>query len=349
MSTVTADARPTVPSTFSAHERFLVDKSELAIVKGRQLERWARDPARKIHEYPLALNRPYTRPNKAWGYFADVTISGQTLPALGVRQEVEFGKITGPNPEERLKEYVLGRFLNTSSWMYPDGNPGGFTIQQMLYCDAAGSCGAYPADQLTVARDWRDIGLKYRWSLLTIFLHDFVIQMGPVRQFLKEAVAVVQHPDFVHVVPDPKPGYKLEVAIGYPFIDFAPVPNYFGFGPGKFDWAVKTFSFLLRDNNEVRCDLEFIAGRRAAKVFDFGAYIPDPLYSTSDLIELMTLGLYKSKTFRDYVDLYMAVEHARVHMALMEGASKVFAAWEKNSPVNEATPSPTADRSAVRT
>jgi hypothetical protein len=57
---------------------------------------------------------------------------------------------------------------------------------------------------------------------------------------------------------------------GYPFIDFAPIPNFFGFGPGKFDWAIKTFSFLLRDNNEVRCDMEFIAGARAKKVFDFG-------------------------------------------------------------------------------
>ena len=295
-----------------------------------QLERWARNPNRKIEQYPLDLRRAYTRPNRAWGYFADVAIDGRTLTALGVQQQVEFGKITHPNPEERLKEYVLGRFLNTSSWMYPDGNPGGFTIQQMLYCNADGTCGIYPDDQLTVARDWRDLGPKYRWSLLTIFLHDFVIYLGPMKQILKEAVAVVQHPDFVHIVPDPKPGYKLEVAIGYPFIDYAPVPNYFGFGPGKFDWALKTFSFLLRDNNEVRCDLEFVAGARARKVFDFGPYIPDPLYGTSDLMEVLTLGMYRSKVFRDYLDLYMAVEHARVHQALMEGAARIFAAWEKN-------------------
>ena len=51
--------------------------------------------------------------------------------------------------------------------------------------------------------------------------------------------------------------------MAWKFIDFAPIPNYFGFGPGKFDWAVKTFSFLLRDNNEVRCDMDFVAGARA--------------------------------------------------------------------------------------
>jgi len=327
--TATRPAAVTVPSDFSAHERFLVEKSELAVVKGLELERWSRDPARRVEKFALSLNRPYNLLNRAWGYFSDVTIAGKTLTALGCRQEVEFGKITGPNPEQRLKDYVLGRFLNTSTWVYPDGDLGGFTIQQMLYCNADGVCGRYPADQLTAARDWREIGPKYRWSLLTIFLHDFVIYFGPMKRVLKEACAVVQHPDFVHVVPNPRPGYKLEVAIGYPFIDFAPIPNFFGFGPGKFDWAIKTFSFLLRDNNEVRCDMEFIAGARAKKVFDFGANIPDPLYGTSDFMELLTFGLYKSKLFRDFVDGFMAVEHAHVHQALMEGSSKIFAAWER--------------------
>jgi len=321
----------TVPEDFTAHERFLVEQTEIATIKGLQLERWSRDPTRAIKQFPLDLNRAYRLPNHAWGYFSDVTISGQTLSALGVLQQVEFGKITGPQPEERLKEYVLGRFLNTSAWVYPGGDPGGFTIQQMLFCEADGTCGRYPADQLTAARDWREVGTKYRWSLLTIYLHDFVIYLGPVKQVLKEAVAVVQHPDFVHIVPNPKPGYKLEVAFGYPFINFAPVPNFFGFGPGKFDWALKTFSFLLRDNNEVRCDMEFVAGARAKKVFDFGPHIPDPLYGTSDALETLTLGIYKSQVFRDYVDGQMAVEHAHVHQALMEGSSKVFAAWETHA------------------
>ncbi len=47
-------------------------------------------------------------------------------------------------------------------------------------------------------------------------------------------------------------------------------------------------------------------------------------------MELMTFGLYKSKLFRDFVDGLMAVEHAHVHQALMEGSSKIFAAWERN-------------------
>ncbi|HWF06903.1 MAG TPA: hypothetical protein VG297_00490 [Bryobacteraceae bacterium] len=318
-----------MPKDFSAFERSLVEKTDAAITDGLQLERWTRDPHRKTEEHILNLNRDYNLVNRAYGYLADVQISGQTLTALGARQEVEFGKITLSNPEQVLKDFVLRRFLNTARWTYDDGDPGGFTIKQMLYCTADGRYSRYPDDQLTEAQDWNDIGPKYRWSLFTIYLHDFVVYLGPVKKVLSEAVAVVQHPDFIHIVENPKPGYKLEVAIGYPFIDYAPIPNYFGFGPGKFNWAVKTFSFLLRDNNEVRCDMDFVAGARTKKVFDFGKFIPDPLYGTSDFLETVTFGVYKSQPFHDFMDLQMSTQHSRVHQALLEGSAKVFAAWQK--------------------
>jgi hypothetical protein len=323
-----------IPADFSDFERFLVEKTETAVVEGLQLERWTRDPNRKIELHTLDLNREYNLPNTAQGYLAEVNISGRTLTALGALQQVEFGKITGPNPEQRLKDYVLRMFLKSSHWVYPDGDPGGFTFKQMVYCGADGKCGRYPDDQLSEPQDWNLIGSKYLWSLFTCYLHDFVVMLGPVKKVLKEAVSVVQHPDFIHIVENPKPGYKLEVAIGYPFIDYAPIPNFFGFGPGKFDWAVKTFSFLLRDNNEVRCDMDFVAGARARKVFDFGKFIPDPLYGTSDALQTLTLGLYKTQQFHDFMDLQMSTQHSRVHQALMEGSSKVFAAWLKDSGSN---------------
>ncbi len=316
----------------TAFEQSLVEKTEAALRDGLQLERWTRDPNRKIEEHVLNLNRDYKLQNKAYGYLADVNISGQTLTALGARQEVEFGKITGANPEQRLKDFVFRQFLNTARWTYDDGDPGGFTFRQMLYCTADGKVGRLPDNQLSDALDWNLIGTKYKWALFTIYLHDFVVMLGPVKKVLSEAVAVVQHPDFIHVVENPKPGYKLEVAIGYPFIDYAPIPNFFGFGPGKFNWAVKTYSFLLRDNNEVRCDMDFVAGARAKKVFDFGKFIPDPLYGTSDLLQVCTLGVYKTKLFHDFMDLQMSTQHSRVHQALMEGSAKIFDAWLKENP-----------------
>jgi hypothetical protein len=321
-----------VPLDFTDHERSLVQKTETALVDGLALERWTRDPNRKVEFHELSLNRKYDLQNRAYGYFGDVTIGGRSLTALGARQEVEFGKITGPNPEQRLKDFVFQHFLNTAHWVYPDGDPGGFTLKQMLYCKADGRVGRYPEDQLTQVQDWEKMGREYRWSLFTCYLHDFVVMLGPVKKILKEAVAVVQHEDFIHVVENPRPGYKLEVAIGYPFIDWAPIPNFFGFGPGKFDWAVKTYQFFLRDNNEVLCEMDFVAGSRPKKVFDFGEFIPDPLYGTAGFLERMTLGMYKAQGFHDFMDLQMSTQHSRVHQALMEGTSKIFRAWLRNSP-----------------
>jgi hypothetical protein len=328
--TIPKTAQVHIPSDFSDLERSLVDKTNVALVDGLQLERWTRDPNRKLDLHLLDLHRKYDLPNKAWGYFANVLISGETLTALGVLQQVEFGKITAEDPERLLRDYVLRLFLNTSHWVYDDGDPGGFTFKQMLYCTAEGEVRRYPDDQLNCVRDWNQIGPRYRWSLFTGYLHDFAVYLGPYKHVFKEAVAVVQHSDFVHVVENPKPGYKLEVGIGYPFIDYAPIPNYFGFGPGKFDWAAKTYSFLLRNNNEVQCNMDFVAGKRPAQVLHFGKYIPDPIYGTADLLHVLTLGLFNKQAVHDFGDLVMAAEHAKVHQALMEGSSKVFHAWLKS-------------------
>src|ERR1700733_711341 len=171
-----------IPADFSAFEQSLVDKTKAALVDGLQLERWTRDPNRKIELHLLNLNRKYDLPNKAYGYFGEVQIGTRKLTALGAKQEVEFGKITGPYPEQRLKDYVLRLFLNTSHWTYPDGDTGGFTFKQMLYCSADGTYGRYSEDELTSVQDWNVIGSKYQWSLFTCYLHDFVVMLGPVKK-----------------------------------------------------------------------------------------------------------------------------------------------------------------------
>ena len=75
-----------IPRDFSAFERSLVEKTEVALADGLELERWTRDPERKIERHRLNLNRHYDLRNKAFGYLADVTIGGRTLTALGALQ-----------------------------------------------------------------------------------------------------------------------------------------------------------------------------------------------------------------------------------------------------------------------
>jgi hypothetical protein len=87
--------RTSVPADFSDFERSLVQKTGVALVDGLALERWTRDPNRKVEFHLLSLDRKYDLPNKAYGYFGDVLISGRQLTTLGARQEAEFGRITG--------------------------------------------------------------------------------------------------------------------------------------------------------------------------------------------------------------------------------------------------------------
>src|SRR5262245_58909886 len=137
-----------IPETLSAQDRFFVTKVHEALADGIELERWCRDPRRQIQEFPIELKRDYALHNRAYAYFSSVPVNGQTKTVIGVRQEVEFGKIPGPNPEERLKQYVLSHFLPSAHWTYPSGAPGGFTLEQMLYCTADGQVGRYPQDQV---------------------------------------------------------------------------------------------------------------------------------------------------------------------------------------------------------
>jgi hypothetical protein len=71
--------------------------------------------------------------------------------------------------------------------------------------------------------------------------------------------------------------------------------------------------------------MDFAAGARPAKVFDFGKHVPCPLYGGARALEVVSLGLYDAARFHDWMDHAMVAQHGRVHQALMEGASKVFA------------------------
>jgi hypothetical protein len=107
-----------------------------------------------------------------------------------------------------------------------------------------GGHGRFEGDDRAGAVQWRDLGSRFRWVLLTITLNDCVMQMGPITRRMDEAGCVLPIREFVRVVENPSPEYAFEVSIGYPFIDYAPIRNFFGFGPGKFGIAVKLFSFL---------------------------------------------------------------------------------------------------------
>lgn len=325
-------AAPSGP--LSEWDRFLVQKTEEAIQDGLQLERWWREREQKgdLAYFPLDLKKSYRLPNRAEGFFGSLPINGVSRTVMGCRQQVEFGRLSGPNAASRLREFVWGEFLKRAHWTYDDGAPGGFTFEKSLYKTPEGGYRQFPAEQRQDPVDWRELGRQYAWVLLTVNIHDFVVKMGPFRKRLREAAYVVPSADFMHGGENPAPDGVSEVSVGYPFVDVAPFPNLFGFGPGKFGVAVKLFSFLLTPQGEIRVRMVFAAAPRAQKVLDFGKRVPDPVYGGAELLRALSLGWVKPEAIHNRMDAQMLALHCQVHQTLMDGLEKVWSAWAGSHP-----------------
>src|SRR5205807_6127831 len=68
---------PAPPDSFSAQERFLIEKTEEAIHDGRQLEEWirARDRNHALRLFPLDLKKTYRVPNRAEGFLDTLVVN----------------------------------------------------------------------------------------------------------------------------------------------------------------------------------------------------------------------------------------------------------------------------------
>lgn len=308
-------------------DRLLIDRTEEAIPAGLDLFRWCFERIETMPRPKLDLGRAYRLPNTAEAVLGEATVGGQTVSVMGARQLVQFSRIDGSGAGNRLRDFVLKDFLERAHWTYGNGSPGGLTFHRMLCRSASGEYGKFSGPEASGAVDWRELGPKYQWVLLRVDVNDFVLPMGPFEKKLDEAACVVPHPGFMREVENPLPGYDLEVTVGYPFIKFAPIPNFFGFGPGKFEIAVKVFSFLLKPSGDIDCRMYFVAAPRCQKVFDFGPSIPDPVYGGAALLRALTFGLFNEKAFHDKVDGGMLAQHCRVHQALIDGVEKVFRDW----------------------
>ena len=318
------------PAGLSDFDRFLSERTEEAIRDGIQLRAWCLKPE-NLNRFPLDLKKKFRLPNQAYGFFGDLTINGNPTSVMGCQQEVKFGAIGQGDAPALLREFVLAHFLPTAHWTYPDGYPGGFTLDQILYKTKQGVVGKFPPGESAGCVDWRRLHTEFEWVLPIVQIHDFVMNIGPFVKHLKEAAAVSPHAAFMNVAENPAPGHALEVSIGYPFVKYAPTPNFFGFGPGKFGAAIKMFTFLLTTKNEVEVRMTFAAAPRCQKVFDFGAAWPDPVYGGAALLRRITLGAFDDKNVHMKMDTEMLAQHCRVHQSVMDGSADVFEKWLKTA------------------
>lgn len=319
---------PVLAASLSAqltnHDRFLIQKCEDAIRDGIALEQWCKRGTGTRREFPLPQG-DFKLKHRAEGYFGSISGNGLMRSVMGCKQHIDFGPCSHPRAKELLTEFVLDKFLSRAHWTNEDGHAGGFGVSRSLYKTMDGDYGQFPSSHQGGAMDWRELGIKYRWVLLTVLINDFSLKLGPLKHYLNEAACTLPLPEFVHVVENPTPEYSLEVSVGYPFIDYAPIPNFFGYGPGKFGTAVKLFSFFLTHDQQVKVVMEFASAPRAEKVFDLGGV--DPVYGLGDLIQAYSLGALDSRWLHDMMDTAMLVEHCSVHQLLMEGTAAVWQNW----------------------
>lgn len=310
---------------FSDLEKSLMEKTEEAIRDGLQLEQWYRQNSPVLAWFPLDLGKNSFRlPNRNEGFFGSLEINGQNQSVMGCREEIELGKTGCATPDRCLADFVMGEFLKRAHWSHEDGSPGGFSIDQSLYKTMDGRYGRFSPEDSKGCIDWRRLGTDYAWVLLTIEIHDFEFGLGPFRKHVREIACVAPNPQFVHVVKNPSDRDVLEISIGYPFVDYAPLPHHLGFGPGKFGTAIKLYSFYLSRQNEIRVQLSFAAAPRCHKVLDFGPDLPDPVYDGVNLIESLTMGHWHAGPFHDRLDAHMLAVHCQVHQKLMEGVGQLL-------------------------
>jgi hypothetical protein len=307
---------------YAGRQKELAELADEAVRDGQVLFNWLQNAKVDAIAFPLNLKKSYQLKNTATGYFGELEIGGKPTTVMGARQKIDFGEMPGITKQDLL-DFMFAEFLPRANWTYPDSNPGGFTITQSLYKKIDGTVGIFDEKLRKGCIDWRLLGKEYEWVLLTVDLHDFVMDIGPFKKRLKEAACVTPNAKFSYVKDTPT---GVEIMIGYPFVRIAPVKHFFGFGPGKFGVAIKLFTMKL-DGTKVSGSMDFAAAPRAQKVFDFGG-LPDPIYGTASFLEKITFGLFKSQKIRQKMDTQMLGQHCRVHQALMEGIAPIWRKWQ---------------------
>jgi hypothetical protein len=312
-------------SDLTKQDQFFIERSEDAIRAGQALRQFCLNPPPGTVRVPLNLGKPFRLPNKAEAFFGKLEGSGTSV--MGASQDCDYGRFDSPRAAELLKEFVLGHFLGRATWTNPDGFPGGFGVSRTIFRRMDGTYGKFAENECAGCIDWRQLGRDYQWVLLLVQIHDFVMPLGPFQKRLKEAAMVVMHPSFLEIRENPSKDCVLSIDVGYPFIKFAPIPNFFGYGPGKFENAVKLYSFRLGPDNHVRAGMEFASAPRCAKVFDFGRSVPDPVYGGASVFHRLSFGRWNLAAFHDKLDAGMLAQHCRVHQALLDGVENVWRDW----------------------
>jgi hypothetical protein len=319
------------PEDLTLEQEAVLAGAQAYLERGRELKRWwDRAHAADCIAQRFPLTTSYNRPDYCFGFFDVARVDGREMPVLGNFQTLFYDVPKAPAGDQaaaaryirdQVREFILHYFMRISYFRQPEAyvpvadrpppplplplqpfnfcpreNPSyvGFGFSQLFFKRADnGEIGAFPEANRTAIVDLREIGPKYRWSLLYVDIFDFSFSYQPfgpgtpsLTLPLDEGSYLIMDRDFVVDEDDPSPEVLGRYGFGYSFIK-NPVPGLLAYGPGEFDAAIETVTFTVFRDGRVRADAVFVANRPTRI-----AHVPlNPLVLAGQAASVATLGV----------------------------------------------------------
>lgn len=160
-------------------------------------------------------------------------------------------------------------------------------------------------------------------AVFEVSLHDFhFAASGPrwlaalnTRCFPMSAFVVVDK-QLNRSFMSPKDDSIVNESFCYSFLNKKSGPWFLGFGPGKFERAVKHYSFSLMADGSLEVQLAFLVNPRSQRVLDLAGV--DPVYDSTKLLDWVTGRRFKLfSTVQWKMEMMMMKQHVRVHEQML--------------------------------
>ncbi len=307
-------------------DRVVIDDAERALADGLTLKRWwQQKEATNSYADPFELARIFNRSARVTGFFDFAPLHNNTLPVMGLVQEMLFDQPKQATPgkvRDELREFVLHYFMRVSSFHEPTSyvpkdqfrkhnvsrafqpfsfcpNPvdarAGFGYTQLYYkLRGSGFVGKFPRHLQPRISDLRRLTDIYEWIVLQVDIFNFDLSFIPfagglfsLNFPLREETYIVISSDFITNLDDPMPDLLGQYGFGYALLRPAPRRTIFAYGPGHFDAGFQLIDFNLDSRGKINVRMVFVSNR-PQRVLDLNV---NPVSISFALADLMTFGL----------------------------------------------------------
>jgi hypothetical protein len=311
----------TVPLT--DQDRAVLEKVDRSLADALALNEWWKQiDAANGYAERFELVRAFNPPVASFGFFDQVSLSGRTLPVMGVVEEMLYDQPKQAPSEkvrDEFREFILHYFLRVSAFRQPEAylemglrspppllqpfswfpekeeRRAGFGYSQLYYkLRSSGLVAKFPGLEEFAIVDLREIGEKYEWIVAKVRIFDFNLTFKPLGPDLPQLVLplreesyLVVSRDFILNEDNPVAGVLGRYGIGYAFIKDPTARGLLAYGPGLFDAAFKRINFEVLDSGETRVHMVFVVNR-PQRILNLSL---DPIGWTFRLADLMSFGL----------------------------------------------------------